>query len=35
MREQFCAGDPQDIFEMLCEKVEVLINLFGMCGFDF
>jgi hypothetical protein len=33
-REQFCAGDSQNIIEMLCEKVEVLINLSGMCDFD-
>jgi hypothetical protein len=34
VKKQFWARDPQDISEMFCEKVEILINLLGMCGID-
>jgi hypothetical protein len=34
MGKQFRALNSQDISEMLCEKIEIFINLFGMCGID-
>jgi hypothetical protein len=32
--EQFWAGDPQNISEILCEKIWIFINLLGMCDID-